>query len=401
MALTFFSFAGAVWWCVAVALLGLTFICGLAQPFVRKRRATSSARPPVSAILPVKCLNPGFERAQESVFTQIYPDYEILVSAVETDSPALGAARRIAAAHPDAACRFIHSKVGVAAVSPKLNNLAAPLAQARHDFVLTKDSNITLASRTLAAFVENFTPSVGLVVGIPVAVRPETFAGQIEASLINAHARLLLSASSLGMGFGIGKIMLYRRSDLDRAGGVKAMSRNLAEDTAISTALARLGLKTVFAHRTVAQEIGARNLKDVYHRQVRWSVIRRANQSLSYPLEPLASPLPAALAAALAAPLVGSSAGAAFGATLAVWLFAETAFAGLMGWEISIWSPLAFLGREALTLAAWLRGWTTHEVTWASQRFDARRGLRDAPASVVDQSDSAVTHGVRHGEGGG
>jgi ceramide glucosyltransferase len=374
MALTFFSFAGAIWWCIAVALLCFTLVCGLAQPFLQKRRATARAEPPVSAILPIKCLNPGFERAQDSIFIQDYPDYEILISAVEAESPALSAARLLAAAHPAAACRFIHSKKGIAAVSPKLDNLAAPLAQARHDFVLTKDSNITLAPRTMAAFLQNFAPGVGLVTGIPVAVQPETFAGRIEASLINAHARLLLSASTLGFGFGIGKVMVFRRSDLDRAGGVKAMSQNLAEDTALSLAFARLGLKTVFAHRTVTQEIGARKLEDVYHRQVRWNVIRRANQRLSYPLEPMASPLPAALAAALAAPIVGFSPVAAFCVTLAVWLFAETAFAGVMGWEISIWSPLAFLGREVLALAAWLRGWTTHEVTWATQRFDARHG---------------------------
>jgi ceramide glucosyltransferase len=380
MVLTFFGYAAAIWWCLAVGLLGLTLVCGLAQPFVQKRRARARAEPPVSAILPIKCLNPGFERAQDSIFIQDYPDYEILISAVEIESPALGAARRIAAAHPAASCRFIHSKNGLAAVSPKLNNLEAPIAQAEHDFILTKDSNITLPPRTIAAFLRNFTPGVGLVTGIPVAVRPETFAGRIESSLINAHARLLLAASTLGFGFGIGKIMVFRRSDLERAGGVKAMSRNLAEDTAISQAFERLGLKTVFAHRTVDQEIGARRLKDVYHRQVRWSVIRRANQWLSYPLEPLASPLPAALAAALAAPLAGVSPLSGFCATLVLWLFAETAFAGLMGWEISIWSPLAFLGREAVALAAWLRGWTTHEVTWATQRFDARRG----PAPAAD-----------------
>ncbi len=374
MALTLLSFAGAIWWCVAVALLCFTLACGLAQPLVQKRRASARATPPVSAILPIKCLNPGFVRAEESIFTQDYPDYEILISAVEAESPALSEARRIAAAHPGSACRFIHSQTSVAAVSPKLNNLAAPLAQARNDFVLTKDSNISLAPETMAAFLRNFAPGVGLVVGIPVAVRPESFAGSMEASLINAHARLLLSASTLGFGFGIGKVMVYRRSDLDRAGGVKAMSLNLAEDTALAIAFERLGLKTVFAHRTVAQEIGFRYLKDVYHRQLRWSVIRCANQRLTYPLEPIVSPLPAALAAALAAPLAGFPAGAAFFVTLAVWFFAETAFAAVMGWEISVWSPLAFLGREVLALAAWLRAWTTHEVTWATQRFDARRG---------------------------
>ncbi len=118
---------------------------------------------------------------------------------------------------------------------------------------------------------------------------------------------------------------------------------------------------------------------DVYHRQARWSVIRRTNEWFSYPLEPLASPLPAALAAMLAAPLAGLSALTAFAGTLVLWFAAETAFAALKGWEISAWSLPAFIGRELLALAAWLRGWTTHEVIWASRRFDARRGPQSEP----------------------
>lgn len=377
MAATFLSFAGAIWWCLAVALFLLTLCGGLAQPFVQRRRATATELPPVSAILPIKCLDPGFETAQASIFTQSYPYYEILISAAEVDSPALSAARRLAAMHSSRPSRFIQSDARFA-VSPKLNNLIAPLTEAKHDVVMTKDSNITLDPETMTAFLQNLAPGVGLVVGTPVAVRPESVAGEIEACLINAHARLLLSASVLGLGFGVGKIMVFRRSDFERAGGLAAMSGNLAEDTAISVGLARLGLKTVFAHRTVTQEIGFRRLSEVYHRQVRWSVIRRSNV-LSYPLEPLASPLPAALAAVLASPLAGYPAFAAFCVTLAGWFCAETAFAAAKGWRISVWSPFAFLGREVLALAAWLRGWTTHEVIWASNRFDARRG--PAPAS--------------------
>ena len=193
------------------------------------------------------------------------------------------------------------------AVSPKLNKLAAPLDAARHDFVFTKDSNITLDPDTMAAFMQNFSQGVGLVCAVPVAVRPESFAGRIEAFLINGHARLLLTASALGLGFGVGKTMLFRRSDLARAGGIEVLSDTLAEDTAISMELARQGLRTVFAHRTVAQETGARSFADIYERQLRWSVIRRKNERFTFPLEPLASPLPAAVAGALAAPLAGVS----------------------------------------------------------------------------------------------
>ena len=195
--------------------------------------------------------------------------------------------------------------------------------------------------------------------------------------MINGHARLLLTASALGIGFGVGKTMLFRRSDLARAGGIAALSGTLAEDTALSMELARQGLKTVFSHRTVAQETGARSFADIYERQLRWSVIRRKNERFTFPLEPLASPLPAAIAGALAAPLLLWPAWLGFSLTLLLWFCAETGFALCKGWDVSLWSPLAFLGREILALMAWLRAFTTHDVVWAKTRFDARKGALD------------------------
>lgn len=378
----FFSYAAAIWWSLAAALLLATLVCGVAQPFIQRRRATRTDRPPVSAIIPIKLLNPGFETAQGSLFVQDYPSYEVLISAAEEDSPALAAARSIAAARPNIPSRFLRSN-STGAVSPKLNNLATPLAAARHDLILTKDSNITLDRGAMAAFVQNLTEDVGLVCAVPVAVRAKNFAGRIEAFLINGHARLLLTGSAIGLGFGVGKAMLFRRSDLLRGGGIGAISHMLAEDTAHSMLLAGQGLTTVFSHHTVAQEIGERSFAEIYARQLRWSVIRRKNERFTYPLEPLASPLPAALAAAIAAPLISCHSWLAFSLTLLGWFCAETGFALCKGWEVSLWSPVAFLGREILALAAWLRAFTTHEVEWGAVRFDARHGARGSSREAV------------------
>ncbi len=381
-----FSYAGAIWWSVAVALFCASLGCGLAQPLVQRRRATRKDRPPISAIIPIKLLDPGFETAQASMFAQDYPAYEVLIGVAEHESPALDAARRIAASHPEVSCRFLRS-AGTAAVSPKLNNLAPPLAAARHDLVFAKDSNITLDPGAMDAFVHNFTDGVGLVVGVPVAVRAKNFAGRIEAYSINGHARILLGASALGHGFGVGKAMLFRRCDLARAGGIEVLSDTLAEDTAISRELARQGLRTVFSHRTVAQETGARSFAQIYERQLRWSVIRRKNERLTFPMEPLASPLPAAVAGAFAAPLVSYPSWFGFSLTLLLWFCAETGFSLCKGWEVSPWSPLAFLGREILALVAWLRAFTTHEVVWAEVRFDARQGARTASREAVQSHE--------------
>jgi ceramide glucosyltransferase len=373
MPLPVLSLACLVWWSVSVTLCGMSLLGGLVQPRAQARRATRRDQPPVSAILPVKALDQGFRRAQESIFAQDYPSYEVLFGAAEKDSPAVAAARQVTRRHPERPSRIVHSP-GIGAVSPKLDVLATPLAEARHDFVLTKDSNITLDPGAMAAMMRCFTAKVGLVVAVPVAVRPGNLAGRVEACLINGHARLLLASAMIGLGFGVGKAMLFRRSDLERIGGVTALSHMLAEDTALARMLARHGLTTVYAHETVAQEIGARSFREIFDRQVRWCVIRQSNETFSFPLEPLVSPLPASVAAALAAPLVGLPGWNGFAGTLLAWYCAELGFAKLKGWELSACTPLGFLGREILALASWLRAWTTHEVVWAESRFDARTG---------------------------
>ncbi len=373
--MTFISYLGVVWLVIALVVFFATCIGALLQPLLQGNRAENFDQPPVTAVMPIKLEHSGFAAAQASIYDQAYPEYEVLFSAAEAGSPALETALALKMGHPHVPTRILRSQSDFA-VSPKLNTLDAPLSTSSHDFILVKDSNIVLERDTLAAFMRNFAPGVGMVVGVPVAEQAESLAGHIEAATINAHARLLLAASALGFGYGVGKVMLFRRSDLAKAGGIDAMSYTLAEDTAIAKGLDAIGLRTVFAHRPLRQLIGWRTLREVYDRQVRWSVIRHTHEPLTFPLEPIVSPLPTAFAAALAAPLLGMPALAAFAVTLSGWFAAETGLAWLKGWHVSRYAPLAFLGRELLALAAWLRAWTTNDVVWQNGRFDVFVGAR-------------------------
>ncbi len=373
--MTLLSIVAALLWICSFFIFLMSVIGALSQPFVQRRRATYAHQPAVSVLLPVKLLNPGFEQAQRSAFRQTYPHYEILFSSADKQSPALDVVQELIENFPDRPARILQSTDNMAA-SPKMNNLAAPLAAARHDLILTKDSNITFDQDFMTNLVKSFAPGVGLVCAVPVAVRPGSYAAHVEALCINAHARLLLTVSMLGMGFGVGKVMLFRRSDLEKLGGLQAVSGTIAEDSAISKGFAGLGLKTVFAHRTVAQEIGRRSLREVYGRQSRWAVIRRAMEPVSFPLEPIYSPLVASVAGALAAPLFGFSPLLVAGVSLTVWLLGEVAVAALKGWDVSFWAPLAFLGREILCLMAWLHAWTTRDVVWANTPLHVYDGER-------------------------
>ncbi len=118
----------------------------------------------------------------------------------------------------------------------------------------------------------------------------------------------------------------------------------------------------------------------------------------TFPLEPIVSPLPTALAAALAAPVLGMPAIEAFAVTLTGWFAAETGLSWLKGWHVSRYAPLAFLGRELLTFAAWLRAWTTNDVVWQNGRFNVFVGARAPRAqklALQPETFRAGTHLTR------
>jgi ceramide glucosyltransferase len=365
----------AAWFLISTAIFVLSFVLALLQPFLQRRRAAGLAQSPISAILPVTARDICFLDSQASIFSQNYPKFEVLIGSTETQAGGIEAFAGLAKAFPNIPCKIMFSRCE-SAVSPKLNTLDAPLAGASYDFILIKDSAIRLDANAMFDFMRNFAAGVGLVVGVPVAVEAKSFAGAIEACLIDEHARLLLAASSLGKGFGVGKTMLFKRSDLENAGGFGAISQSLAEDTAISRALSSLGLRTVFADKTISQVIGARTFREIAQRQFRWSVIRRREEPLTFVLEPLHSPLLASIAAAFAAPLIGLPAIFCLTLALVVFLAAEIWFLWLKGWEVPLIYPLAFLGREILSLIAWVRAFFTSEVVWAGRKLDAGTGAR-------------------------
>ena len=368
-----------------------------------RRAAPRSFEPrlqPISLLLPVKLVNPGFARAQASAFQQDHPTYEIVIGTAERDSAALAIMRDLIA--ENAVPAHILQSPGIGAVSPKLDTLVAPLEAAAHDIIVTKDSNISFAPDTLRVMLQAHGPGIGLVCAVPVAVRSESTAGDVEAILINRDARLLLTASAFGKGFGVGKVMLFKRSDLARAGGVAAMAYTIAEDSALAKGFAAIGLRTVFAEKTVDQEIGARTLRDVFARQARWAVIRRAEEPVTFAMEPLACPVPAAIAGAIAAPLIGLGALAGFFVTLIGWYMIEVFITAIKGWEIKPWTPWAFIGRDGILLLAWARAWTTRAVVWAGGKQDVRDVLRrsgrsDTPWTVSLHDLSHRRDRGRHG----
>ncbi|MGD9658217.1 MAG: glycosyltransferase [Methylocystis sp.] len=373
------TWTAAIYWLIAVALLFVSVAATVVQPWIAARRATRRDQPAVSVVLPVKLVEKGFDRTQESALTQHYRDFDVTVSATDLDSLAVQRMRAIFARHPTVPSRILLSTAKFA-VSPKVDNLYAPFMEAIHDVILMKDANVLLEPDALAQHMRNLTDEVGLVCAIPYCARLENFAAHVEAAIINGpHARMLFLASALGQGHGVGKIMLFRRADFLRAGGFNAISHTVGEDNALAKAMRRIGKRPVFSHLPVRQELGARDFADVYQRQLRWSVIRRNDELVSFLAEPICQALPAVMASALAAPLIGLHPALAASATLFLWFAVETLLYMAKGWQLSWFAPAVFVVREAAMLAVWLNAWVTDRVVWAKNSVDARAGAKPAP----------------------
>jgi ceramide glucosyltransferase len=389
MAAKILGFVAALWWACAMACLLASFLAALCFPWPRRSGGGPANLPPLSAIVPVKDLDAGFEAAQSSLFGQSYDGLEILIASAEPHTSALAAARGILAQYPQVPSRVVRSAVDRAA-SPKLNNLWTPISSAHSDVILTKDSNILLSPGDLESFVRQLRPGVGVVSTISIMTEPRSFAAWVEAAVINSfHARILMLARAAGLGFNCGKIMLFRRSDLERAGGLESLAWALGEDAALSDALAGLGLKTVLADRVTRQPLGRRSWTQVWDRQLRWRLIWRVQAPAVYISALFGSALMAALAGAITAPAFGYPPAAIAAATLGVWLGLETCMCLAKGWPVSPWTPIAFIGREILDIAVWMRALTTSKVAWAGAVY------RVGAAFPVASTGTKLTPAIR------
>jgi ceramide glucosyltransferase len=359
------AFVCALWWFAALVILLGSALLAVLEPILRRKPNLNASNPALSVIIPIKDMTPDFEPAFVSLFSQAYPDFEVLVSAAEKTSPAIECARGVAARYPAITTRFITGKPDTLR-NPKINNLAAPIMAASHDLVVVKDSNIRLPNGRLSEMIAYLSGDTGLVASVAIGREPKNFSADVECAALNGYvARFLLAASALGIGFGIGATVLFSRRDFERAGGIARVADAIGEDHAISKMLAAIGRKTATVG-TVEQVIGRRRFSDVWNRQLRWAICRRCEEPVAFYAEFFTSPLIAAFAGAGAAAMIGAPTITIFTATLAVAVAAEMLLAAIKGWPLSWRSPFAALCYLILFPVLWMQARFARKIFWGN-----------------------------------
>jgi ceramide glucosyltransferase len=336
--------------------------------------------PAVTVIRPVCGLDTFEEATLRSTFALDHPRVEILFCCALRGDPVVPLIERLIAEHPQSNARLL---IGDNRISPnpKLNNIVKAWRAASHAWIAIVDSNVLLPPDFLQRVLDRWDEGTGLVSAPPIGCRPESLWAELECACLNAYqARWQYAADSGGFGFAQGKVLFWRRGDLESAGGIHARASELAEDAASTKVVRGLGLSVRLADGAFPQPLGQRTARQVWSRQLRWARLRRATFPGWFALEPLSGLTPPLLACIFAAQHLQWDTGTVAGTMLVLWVAAEAWLTATVGWHMSWRSPFLWLLRELSLPALWAQAWLGKDLSWRGSAMSLRHAEHDLGA---------------------
>ena len=319
--------------------------------------------PRISLVRPVYGLDTFDAETLSSSFAQDYPEYEVVFCAASAGDPAVTLLRRLIAEHPEIPARILIGDLGHSA-NPKLDNIWKGWLAAESDWICMADSNLLLPPDYLATLAAAWGPGTGMVSSPAIGTRPAGAGGHLEAAFLNSNqVRLQFAADSLGMAYAQGKTLFFNRPLLERAGGLVALDRRVAEDASATIAIRGLGLAVALTPLPFPQPIGVKTVRQVWGRQLRWSLLRRDAFPVLFLFEILnGAVLPTAVfAAALAAADVSLWSLLPW---LGVWYGAEAFLMLRAGWPASTRDFAALPFRDLLLPVIWIATFRKNGFEW-------------------------------------
>lgn len=365
---------------LAIAAIVLHLVTAVA---VAARRSTRPVRPdlqqiPVTLIRPVCGLDATERETIASSFHLSHGVHEVIFCCACPNDPAVAFIQELMRRHPevDASLLIGDEHRGP---NPKLDNMAKGWDASKYEWVVFADSNLMLPPDYLALVLMSWREDTGLVCAPPIGAAPQSFWSQVECVWLNTYqARWQYAADAFDYGFAQGKTMLWRRSQLMAAGGIGALSRELAEDAAATKLVRGAGFKVRLAEPCIVQPLGVRTFEQVMQRQVRWAQVRRMPFPIHYAFEIGSTGLlPIGLAAVLGwrlsdddeTAMAAASAAAAAAMVAMLWYGTELVLAARLGWWVFPTSILAMIVRDCLIPVVWLLGWGRNSYVWRGNKI--------------------------------
>ncbi|MGD0314396.1 MAG: ceramide glucosyltransferase [Xanthobacteraceae bacterium] len=329
--------------------------------------------PPVSLVRPLCGIDNYAADTLRSTFALDYPRCEIYFCVASAKDPVVPLIEALMAEHANAGARLLIGDERVSS-NPKLNNVLKGWRAAKHDWIVLADSNVLMPRDYIQLLFASWRADTGLVASPPVGCRPRGAWAELECAFLNTYqARWQYVADALGFGFAQGKTMLWRRADLEGAGGIEALAKEVAEDAASTKIVRDAGLKVRLVDQPFAQPLGYRSAAEVWRRQLRWARLRRAS-FLAYFLPEAISggvlPMVTLAGVALALDLPPTLSVAALGA---LWYGSEMLLAAAAGWHLSPRYPLCCLARDLLLPVLFINAMRGDDFVWRGNEMQVER----------------------------
>ena len=295
---------------------------------------------------------------------------QVVFGVHDAGDAALPIARAVAAG-----CDDVAISVGAprTTANPKVSNLLAMLAHARHDVLVLVDSDMRVDEDYVRAVTAPLAdPQVGAVTCIYGGRSGGGLAADLGAAFVNEQfAPSALVAGALGpLRHAYGATIALRRATLETAGGLAALGAHLADDHVLGRRIAERGLRVVLSRYVPQTLVGERDVAALFRHELRWHRTIRAVAPGGYTGMLLTYPLPLALLAWACAPRSRRSAWLPLAALLVRLALARVASRALgvrtQPWLIPV--------RDAFGLAVWACGLGGGEVEWRGEALQLREG---------------------------
>jgi ceramide glucosyltransferase len=365
----------ATTFCIAVTAIQITSIVIAVVRLRRGRRSgpVSGQYPPVSLVRPLCGIDNYAADTLRSTFELDYPQCEILFCVASAKDPVLPLVRDLMAENPDARAELLIGD-DRASMNPKLINVLKGWHAASHDWIIIADSNVLMPGDYIQRLFASWRADTGLVASPPIGCRPDGMWAEIECAFLNTYqARWQYLVDSFGFGFAQGKTMLWRRAELDRAGGIEALAKEVAEDAAATKIVRGAGLKVRLIDRPLAQPLGRRSAAEVWNRQLRWARLRRASFLIYFLPEILSGGVLPMIAVAILTHAFGLPPALCVAAFAAFWYGSEMMLAAAAGWHVPVLYPLYGLARDLLLPVLFVSALRGNDFVWRGNEMQVER----------------------------
>jgi ceramide glucosyltransferase len=353
-----------------------------AAAFLRERRAASvipslGAFPPVSILKPLKGTDPEMYESFRSHCLQDYSAYEIIFGVSDVDDPAVATVRQLQREFPDRAIHliFCQDKLGP---NVKVSNLEQMVQSARYQHLIVNDSDIRVESDYLQRVIAPLADErVGMVTCLYRGVAAGTLGSKLEALGISTDfCPGVLAARQLegGLHFGLGSTLAFRREDLERIGGFKALVDFLADDYELGSRVSGLKKKVLLSDMVLETHLPEYELSGFLSHQLRW--FRGVRDARLGGYIGLVSTFGTAWALL---GLIFSGAAAWSLAVLGVVLLLRMIMAfvicrAVLEDEDSVERLWLVPLRDVIAVFVWIISFAGHTVTWRGDRFELKNG---------------------------